>query len=65
MVVPHEELFEIGIKALEIVGVPEEDARITVDVLVCADLRGFVLPMGLYKGYGLARGKYDYDIPKL
>jgi len=40
MLVPHEELFEIGIKALEIVGVPEEDARITVDVLLCGDLRG-------------------------
>ncbi len=40
ILIPHEELFEIGIKALEIVGVPEEDARITVDVLLCADLRG-------------------------
>ncbi len=40
MLVRHEELFEIGIKALEIVGIPEEDARITVDVLLCADLRG-------------------------
>jgi len=40
MVVRHEELFEIGIKALEIVGVPEEDAKTTVHVLLCADLRG-------------------------
>jgi len=38
--VPYEEFFEIGAKALEIVGVPSEDARITVEVLLCADLRG-------------------------
>jgi LDH2 family malate/lactate/ureidoglycolate dehydrogenase len=38
--VAYEELFEIGMKALEIVGVPVEDAKITVDVLLCADLRG-------------------------
>ncbi|MHB8909931.1 MAG: Ldh family oxidoreductase [Syntrophales bacterium] len=38
--VPYEELREIGIRALHLVGVPEEDARTTVEVLLCADLRG-------------------------
>ena len=38
--VAYEELFEIGMKALEIVGVPVEEAKITADVLLCADLRG-------------------------
>lgn len=38
--VSYEKLFKIGVKALEIVGVPREDAEITVEVLLCADLRG-------------------------
>ena len=38
--VPHEALSEIGIRALELIGVPVEDAKVTVDVLLCADLRG-------------------------
>jgi LDH2 family malate/lactate/ureidoglycolate dehydrogenase len=40
ILIPHEELFEIGIKALEIVGVPTGDAKTTVNILLCADLRG-------------------------
>ena len=39
-VVPYEELFEIGCNALKRVDVPEEDARTTLKVLLCADLRG-------------------------
>ncbi len=38
--VSYEKLFKIGVKALEIVGIPREDAEITVEVLLCADLRG-------------------------
>ena len=38
--IPYEELFGMGVKALELVGVPEEDARITVEILLWADLRG-------------------------
>jgi len=40
MFVRYEELFEIGTKALERIGVSALDAKITVDVLLCADLRG-------------------------
>lgn len=40
ILVPYKELFVTGVKALEIVGVPREDAEITVEVLLCADLRG-------------------------
>jgi ureidoglycolate dehydrogenase (NAD+) len=40
MSVSYEDLFEIGVRALEAVGVPKEDARTTVEVLLCADLRG-------------------------
>ena len=40
ILIPYGEILEIGIKALEIVGVPTGDAMITVDVLLCADLRG-------------------------
>jgi len=40
VLVPHQELSEIGVKALELVGVPTEDARTTLDVLLYADLRG-------------------------
>jgi ureidoglycolate dehydrogenase (NAD+) len=36
----HEKLVEIGVRALELVGVPTEDAKTTVHVLLCADLRG-------------------------
>ena len=36
----YETLFEIGMKALQRVGVLEADARTTMDVLLCADLRG-------------------------
>jgi LDH2 family malate/lactate/ureidoglycolate dehydrogenase len=38
--VPYDELLEIGTTALKRVGVPDDDARITVDALLCADLRG-------------------------
>jgi LDH2 family malate/lactate/ureidoglycolate dehydrogenase len=38
--VPYEQLAEIGIAALEAVGVPTSDARCTVDVMLYADLRG-------------------------
>jgi LDH2 family malate/lactate/ureidoglycolate dehydrogenase len=38
--VPHGEFFEIGVRALELVGVPTKDAKTTVHVLLCADLRG-------------------------
>ena len=40
MLVRYEELSEIGIRALEIVGVPKEGAQITIDALLRADLRG-------------------------
>jgi LDH2 family malate/lactate/ureidoglycolate dehydrogenase len=40
MLVRYEELFEIGVRALEIVGVPEKSAQVTIDVLLRADLRG-------------------------
>jgi len=40
MFVRYEELAEIGIRALKIVGVPKEAAQITIDVLLRADLRG-------------------------
>ncbi len=40
VVIPYEEIFEIGLKSLEAAGVPVEDARITVEVLLLADLRG-------------------------
>jgi LDH2 family malate/lactate/ureidoglycolate dehydrogenase len=36
----YEELFGLGLEALKIVGVPPQDARIVVDVLLRADLRG-------------------------
>lgn len=38
--VPYGELREIGILALEGVGVPHEEARTTLEILLCADLRG-------------------------
>jgi len=38
--VSYEELFEIGAKSLEMVGVSREDAEVTVEVLLRADLRG-------------------------
>lgn len=38
--VSYETLREIGIRSLQRVGVPEEDARATAEVLLCADLRG-------------------------
>ena len=38
--VRYEELFDIGVKALEFADVPKEDAKTTVHVLLCADLRG-------------------------
>ena len=38
--VPYEELLELGIHALQGVGVPAEDARTAVAILLCADLRG-------------------------
>ena len=36
----YDDLFEIGVKAFEAVGVPLEDARTAVEVLLRADLRG-------------------------
>ena len=38
--VPYADLWEIGVQALQRVGVPEEDARTTVEILLWADLRG-------------------------
>ncbi len=38
--ISYEKLREIGIQSLLRVGVPEEDARTTVEILLCADLRG-------------------------
>ncbi|MEJ2206120.1 MAG: Ldh family oxidoreductase [Gemmatimonadota bacterium] len=38
--VDYEELFEVGTKALELVGVPQADARTAVEMLLYADLRG-------------------------
>ena len=40
VIITYEELSDIGIKSLEIVGVPIEDAKITVEMLLSADLRG-------------------------
>ena len=40
VMVSYEELADIGVRALEMVGVPTEDARTTIDVLLYADLRG-------------------------
>ena len=40
ILVSHKKLSEIGMKALELVGVPKVDAKITVDLLLCAELRG-------------------------
>lgn len=37
----YDELFELGVKALQLVSVPSDDARITTEVLLKADLRGF------------------------
>jgi len=36
----YQTLFDMGMKALQRVGVPEPDARTTMDVLLRADLRG-------------------------
>lgn len=38
--VPYQELLEIGIQSLELVEVPTQDARMTVEMLLWADLRG-------------------------
>ena len=38
--IPYQELFEIGVKALDQVKVPPEDAKTTVEILLRADLRG-------------------------
>src|SRR4029450_4739565 len=40
VVVSYEQLAEIGLQALERLGVPSADARLTVEVLLYADLRG-------------------------
>jgi LDH2 family malate/lactate/ureidoglycolate dehydrogenase len=40
VIVSYEELCDIGISSLELLGVPAEDARITMEVLLYADLRG-------------------------
>jgi ureidoglycolate dehydrogenase (NAD+) len=40
VLIPYGQLFKIGMKALEFVGVPVEHAKVTVDVLLNADLRG-------------------------
>ncbi len=40
VLVSYEQLAEIGIKALELLGVPTADARLTVEVLLYADMRG-------------------------
>jgi LDH2 family malate/lactate/ureidoglycolate dehydrogenase len=41
LVVAYDELQTLGVKSLELVGVPQNHARITLLVLLCADLRGF------------------------
>lgn len=38
--IPYEELRELGIQALQKMGVPDEDAKVAVEVLLRADLRG-------------------------
>ena len=38
--VNHEKLHALGMRCLMAVGVPEDHARMTVDVLLCSDLRG-------------------------
>lgn len=38
--VDHEKLYNLGVRALRAIGVPEEHARMAVDVLITADLRG-------------------------
>lgn len=38
--VNHEKLHALGVRALRAVGVPDEHARMTADVLLCSDLRG-------------------------
>jgi LDH2 family malate/lactate/ureidoglycolate dehydrogenase len=40
VLVSYEQLVEIGVKALELLGVPSGDARLTVEVLLYADIRG-------------------------
>jgi len=40
MLIPYEELFNIGVNALHLVGVPEIDAKTTTEVLLIADVRG-------------------------
>jgi L-2-hydroxycarboxylate dehydrogenase (NAD+) len=38
--VNHEKLYDLGVRAFRVIGVPEEHARMAVDVLICSDLRG-------------------------
>ena len=40
ILIAFEEIFDIGVAALELVGVPKKDIETTTDVLLCADLRG-------------------------
>lgn len=40
ILIPFEEMFAIGVAALELVEVPKKDAETTTDVLLCADMRG-------------------------
>ena len=40
VLVSYEQLVEIGVKALELLGVPSGDARLTVEALLYADVRG-------------------------
>ncbi len=40
LIVPYETLFEVSMNALKATGVPSEEARMTVPVLLCADVRG-------------------------
>jgi LDH2 family malate/lactate/ureidoglycolate dehydrogenase len=40
ILVSYEELWKIGVQALEIVGVPLEEAKVSVEILLWADLRG-------------------------
>ncbi len=40
ILVSYDHLLELGVKALKLVGVPDPDAKTTMDVLLCSDLRG-------------------------
>ena len=57
-------LNDFALKALMKVGVPEEDAKITADILIATDLRGIdshgIAHLGMYVG-GLKEGRTNPD----